>query len=367
MSIYRYILIVLFLMDTHVAYSMTDIRSQKNSDIPFKRYENILVYGGFNSFDCSRFAEEKLIQELKERTDIKVSIKLRDIFSLSENYSDEQVVDRLSKLKIDAILIIKQILSGNNQAGNPTGDYIAEFKSYNDKIVWSATASSQGSIFSTQKSLVGGIVKKVIDQMLNDHVLNKFTLEQNPTLYQKSIDDMMSLNNVLKEKEELKAIRILTEKSIAAETEKAKVIAEHRIAIVENRIIRAKLKIGDKYSGGIVFLIRQPGQPGYVMGEVHGLIAANADLSGGLSWYEATNACNYLEYGGYKDWYLPRKGELNILYIQKNTIGGFASSPYWSSSEVSTNTAIYQDFGSFGIQGEDNKENRGYVRPIRAF
>jgi hypothetical protein len=67
----------------------------------------------------------------------------------------------------------------------------------------------------------------------------------------------------------------------------------------------------------------------------------------------------------YGDWFLPSKGELNQMYVNKTAIGGFASGLYWSSSELVAAFAWVQDFDSG--QGNLNKTNAGYVRPVRAF
>ena len=70
--------------------------------------------------------------------------------------------------------------------------------------------------------------------------------------------------------------------------------------------------------------------------------------------------------GGYDDWFLPSQGELNELYKQRNTVGGFASNNYWSSSENSSNSAWKQNFNN-GSQNDNNKNNDKYVRAVRVF
>jgi hypothetical protein len=155
--------------------------------------------------------------------------------------------------------------------------------------------------------------------------------------------------------------------------------------------------IGESYGGGIVFYVYDGGQ--------HGLIAATADQSTSIRWYGGTNTntrargdgigaglkntaiiianqgsvdgadfaatvCN--EYSvtvagtTYGDWYLPSKYELNLLYLQKTVVGGFASAYYWSSTEYAYNTAWDQYFGS-GFQGHSGKGDIDHVRAVRAF
>ena len=43
--------------------------------------------------------------------------------------------------------------------------------------------------------------------------------------------------------------------------------------------------VGDFYQGGVVFHLFEEGETGYVAGETHGLIAAVADQSSGIRWY----------------------------------------------------------------------------------
>jgi hypothetical protein len=74
------------------------------------------------------------------------------------------------------------------------------------------------------------------------------------------------------------------------------------------------------------------------------------------------------EYGGgsKNDWFLPSKEELNQLYVERTTVGGFGSNFYWSSSEISAGVAGFQVFSN-GTQGNNVKTNTYYVRPVRAF
>jgi len=156
--------------------------------------------------------------------------------------------------------------------------------------------------------------------------------------------------------------------------------------------------IGESYGGGIVFYVYDNGN--------HGLIAATSDQSAGIRWnggsYTNTRAradgvgaglkntaliianqaavdgsafaatlCN--EYTvtvdgvTYGDWYLPSKHELDLLYLQKTVVGGFANSFYWSSTEFDDDLAWCQYFNTGSRANYDKDYLPGYVRAIRAF
>jgi len=86
-----------------------------------------------------------------------------------------------------------------------------------------------------------------------------------------------------------------------------------------------------------------------------------SDNLGLMSWHEAIVACKSLGPG----WRLPTKDELNMLYENKEEIGGFANVNYWSSTEYGNASAWKQSFGS-GFQNFNFKASLNYVRAVRA-
>jgi hypothetical protein len=69
---------------------------------------------------------------------------------------------------------------------------------------------------------------------------------------------------------------------------------------------------------------------------------------------------------GKTDWHLPSQDELNELYAQQVTVGGFTANAYWSSSEFFAWSAQAQFFSS-GVQLDRHKNLSIYVRVVRAF
>jgi len=82
----------------------------------------------------------------------------------------------------------------------------------------------------------------------------------------------------------------------------------------------------------------------------------------------AAQICDALVYGGYSDWFLPSKDELNQMYVNLHLygIGGFADDTYWSSSEYNAYGTCYQYFSNGG-QNNTNKNTTLRVRAVRAF
>lgn len=184
------------------------------------------------------------------------------------------------------------------------------------------------------------------------------------------------------------------------------------------------LVVGSSYKGGKIAYIFQSGDPGYVAGEFHGIIASNSDLSNGIRWgqgndglsttydcvnrhsasgfalpcaigagrsntsliiasntessptdYAALICSNYSVVSNgvtYNDWFLPSKDEMLKLYQNKNLIGGLfydstnASSKsnwYWTSSGD-----VFQDRATDvnSSNANNSRSFRGSLLSVRA-
>ncbi len=82
----------------------------------------------------------------------------------------------------------------------------------------------------------------------------------------------------------------------------------------------------------------------------------------------AAALCTASEEGGFKDWFLPSKEELNAMHANLfvKQLGGFTEANYWSSSEQDANFAWYQTFG-MGFQNFNYKHQKYRVRAVRRF
>jgi hypothetical protein len=156
-----------------------------------------------------------------------------------------------------------------------------------------------------------------------------------------------------------------------------------------------ELKVGKSYQGGVIAYIDGTGE--------HGLIAAPTDQSTGIEWgahgttvgatgydigtgisntmkivqtigagHYAAKLCDDLVLGGYSDWFLPSYSELNKLYDNRHTIGGFDTSDnafYWCSTEHSSNNTLAgaRYFYEESSSTYRAKNEAGKVRAVRAF
>jgi uncharacterized membrane protein len=83
----------------------------------------------------------------------------------------------------------------------------------------------------------------------------------------------------------------------------------------------------------------------------------------------AAQLCCDLTEGGYSDWFLPSKNELDLMYtnLYQQGVGDFTVDFYWSSSEFSDIAACRQYFDNFGNQTNTFKFGEFRVRAVRAF
>jgi len=79
--------------------------------------------------------------------------------------------------------------------------------------------------------------------------------------------------------------------------------------------------------------------------------------------------CDALDINGYKDWFLPSKDELDLMYknLKQNGFSRFGKGVYWSSSQYNNSLVWVQRFND-GYQFHNYRKNNTFmVRPIRAF
>jgi hypothetical protein len=169
----------------------------------------------------------------------------------------------------------------------------------------------------------------------------------------------------------------------------------------------SSVTVGQSDFGGKIAYIFQNGDPGYVAGEVQGLVASSSDLSAYARWgcngatlsgawgtalltgnqntldilaecaeggIAASICADYsLTVNGttYSDWWLPSIDELGKLYASRGSIGGFSTPTtlYWSSSQAGSIYAYVIKTTDGGVY-VTNKSGGDYgiaVRAVRRF
>jgi len=102
--------------------------------------------------------------------------------------------------------------------------------------------------------------------------------------------------------------------------------------------------------------------------QIENLEVAQHDFPNKMNWYNAKAECAKLG----KGWRLPTKDELDVMYKNKDRVGGFdrvdgfAYNVYWSSTEYDNISAWLQNFNA-GFQTYGFKNYAYSVRAVRAF
>ena len=160
--------------------------------------------------------------------------------------------------------------------------------------------------------------------------------------------------------------------------------------------LKTTAAIGDPADGGVIACMN---------GGLNNLVTPNADNSTGIEWggsgtliinaasttdgaantaaivtalgsgsaYAAKTCSTYSAAGGFTSgWFLPAgnnvtsTGQLNCLFTNSTTIGGFANATYWSSTQSSTINAYYQNFNNSN-ENISLKTTLRRVRCVRSF
>ena len=129
------------------------------------------------------------------------------------------------------------------------------------------------------------------------------------------------------------------------------------VGFAKNVIEGLSVKIGDIGPGdGLIF---------YIEGNK---ALECSELLGEANWEGAKRMCAEYRGGGYDDWYLPNREELDWIYENLKKTGKIAGdSRYWSSSPTSANSAFGIYFSSGWAVDIYYNGGTGSVRAVRSF
>jgi hypothetical protein len=101
--------------------------------------------------------------------------------------------------------------------------------------------------------------------------------------------------------------------------------------------------------------------------KIGNLLVAENDIPEDLNLDDAKKACQALG----KGWRLPTYAEMNIIFKNRDTIGGFEENMYWTSSVLNSNLGVSFKFwyssknAKLGHKGSSQKSFLLYVRAVK--
>ena len=102
--------------------------------------------------------------------------------------------------------------------------------------------------------------------------------------------------------------------------------------------------------------------------KIGNILVAENDISEDLNLEDAKKACQALG----KGWRLPTYAEMNIIFKNRDKIGGFEENVYWTSSVLNSNLGVSFKFwyssknSKLGHKGSSQKSFLLYVRAVKS-
>jgi len=199
-------LVVIVLFAGCAGGAWTSMTSQVNSEVRGRSFGKVLIHGKFQDLGVRQLAEERICTELAGIARCEC-LKSCEVFFPGEEYTDEQIANRLSELKVDAVLTLQETGSGTsskyipqwstgtvnaNVIGNsvngsitttthggynvslPWANYEVILRSTSDnKVAWYATALSGGSQFANWHDLINSASIRTASELVSDGVLQQ--------------------------------------------------------------------------------------------------------------------------------------------------------------------------------------------------
>jgi hypothetical protein len=180
----------------------TKITSQKNTQLPDRHYERLLVICCFTDLELRQRAENKFCSDIN-RLSICECLKSYELFFPGKEYSADEVAKLLAENKIDGILTLQTTDRGvksqyipNHQSQTQTfmkdtimerttttnyGGYsvskpwekyvINLFSILDNQVAWYATASSSGNAYTSWGNLIETASNTTVKKLINDGVI----------------------------------------------------------------------------------------------------------------------------------------------------------------------------------------------------